>query len=96
MPYAMLIPQTGSPEVLVKQTRPVPTPGAGEILVRNRAAAANFIDTLIRCGDMPEGMMPALPHVPGVEGAGTIEALGEGVKGMATGDRGDGCRCQRL
>ena len=36
---------------------------------------------------MPEGMMPSLPHVPGVEGAGVIEALGDGVEGFTVGDR---------
>lgn len=87
MAYAIEIPQTGGPEVLTKVDRTVPQPGPGEILIRNRVAAVNFIDTIIRRGDMPDGMMPDLPHVPGVEGAGEIAALGEGVNGFAAGDR---------
>ena len=47
----------------------------------------NFVDTIIRRGEMPEGLMPALPHVPGVEGVGVIEALGQGVQDFVVGDR---------
>lgn len=87
MSYAVEITQTGSPEVLNRVVRDVTQPGAGEILIRNHAGAVNFIDTIIRRGEMPEGMMPKLPHVPGVEGAGIVEALGKGVDGFAIGDR---------
>lgn len=86
MSYAVEITKTGGPEVLTKVARDVSQPGAGEILIRNHAGAVNFIDTIIRRGDMPEGMMPDLPHVPGVEGAGIIEAVGDGVDGFAVGD----------
>lgn len=87
MSYAIVIPETGSHHVLSKQDRSIPTPGAGEVLIRNHASAVNFIDTIIRRGDMPKGMMPELPHIPGVEGAGVIEALGAGVDGFGVGDR---------
>ncbi len=87
MSYAIEITQTGGPNVLNKVDRSVPKPAAGEILIRNHAGAVNFIDTIIRRGEMPEGMMPDLPHVPGVEGAGVIEALGDGVEGFNVGDR---------
>ncbi|WP_293574229.1 zinc-binding dehydrogenase [Phaeobacter sp.] len=87
MSHAIVIPEIGAPEVLQSQDMPTPTPGTGEILIRNHAAAVNFIDTIIRRGEMPEGMMPDLPHVPGVEGAGVVEALGDGVDGFAIGDR---------
>lgn len=87
MSYAIVIPETGSHDVLSKQDQSIPTPAAGEILIRNHAAAVNFIDTIIRRGEMPEGMMPELPNVPGVEGAGVVEALGEGVDGFNIGDR---------
>ena len=87
MSFAIVIPETGGPEVLQRQERTLPSPGAGEILIRNYAGAVNFIDTIIRRGEMPEGMMPALPHIPGVEGAGVIEALGAGVEGFALGQR---------
>ncbi|NKW90909.1 zinc-binding dehydrogenase [Rhodobacteraceae bacterium R_SAG9] len=87
MSYAIEISETGHPDVLTKGDRFVPTPAAGEILIRNHSGAVNFIDTIIRRGEMPEGMMPSLPHVPGVEGAGVIEALGDGVEGFTVGDR---------
>ncbi len=87
MPFAIEITQTGKPDVLRETNRATPTPNAGEILIRNKAAAVNFIDTIIRRGEMPEGMMPELPHVPGVEGAGVVVALGEGVEGFSVGDR---------
>ncbi len=87
MSYAIVIPETGDPEVLAKQDQPKPVPGAGEVLIHNHAAAVNFIDTIIRRGEMPEGMMPELPHVPGVEGAGVVEAIGTGVDGFTVGDR---------
>lgn len=85
MPYAMQISTPGTPDVLKKTEITINQPGPGEILIRNRAGAVNFIDSIIRRGDMPQGMMPALPHIPGVEGAGIIEALGDGVKGFTIG-----------
>lgn len=87
MSQAITIPETGAPDVLTRQEQAKPAPNAGEVLIRNHAASVNFIDTIIRRGEMPEGMMPALPHVPGVEGAGVIEALGDGVEGLSVGDR---------
>ncbi|MEM7023399.1 MAG: zinc-binding dehydrogenase [Pseudomonadota bacterium] len=87
MSHVVMIPRTGGPEVLVRTDAPVPSPAAGEILICNHACAVNFIDTIIRRGEMPEGMMPMLPHVPGVEGAGVIEALGAGVEEFRIGDR---------
>ncbi len=84
---AVLIPETGAPEVLQLRDTPLPALKAGEVLIRNYAGAVNFIDTIIRRGEMPEGMMPALPHLPGVEGAGVVEGLGEGVEGITIGDR---------
>ncbi|NOD31557.1 hypothetical protein [Ruegeria atlantica] len=54
MPFAIDITQTGKPNVLRKTNRPAPTPDAGEILIRNKAGAVNFIDTIIRRGEMPE------------------------------------------
>ncbi len=87
MPYAIEITQTGGPEVLRSVGQAVAQPGAREILIRNHAGAVNFIDTIIRRGEMPEGMMPDLPHVPGVEGAGIVEATGKDAVGFAVGDR---------
>ena len=86
MSYAINIPATGSYQVLQRIERDLPIANKSQVLVRNRASAVNFIDTIIRRGEMPAGMMPALPHIPGVEGAGVIEALGEGVEGLEVGD----------
>jgi len=86
MPFSISISRTGNPEVLESTERPALSPGVGEVLIHNHAAAVNFIDTIIRRGDMPPGMMPQLPHVPGVEGAGIVMALGEGVKNIMIGD----------
>lgn len=85
--YGISITATGTPDVLQPVTFDTPAPAAGEVLIRNHAGAVNFIDTIIRRGEMPAGMAPALPHIPGVEGAGVVEALGEGVKGLNVGDR---------
>ncbi len=87
MSYAIKIPQTGGPEVLERSDLAVAQPGEGEILIRNHAGAVNFIDTIIRRGEMPEGMMPDLPLVPGVEGAGIVQAIGADVDGVSVGDR---------
>ena len=77
--------QFGGAEVLELQPVGRPTPRRGEVLVRNHAAAVNFIDTLVRRGAMPPGSVK-LPHVPGVEGAGVVDAVGEGVTSLSAGD----------
>ncbi len=74
---------TGGPEVLVYEEVPRPIPSAGETLVRVEYAGVNFIDTYRRSG----AYKVALPATPGGEGAGTIEAIGPGVEGLAVGDR---------
>lgn len=63
------------------------SPSTGEILIRKQASSVNFIDTIIRRGKIRQDMMSALPHVPGVEGAGIVEALAEGVDDVQFGDR---------
>jgi NADPH2:quinone reductase len=70
---------------VVLAERPVPSPAPGEVLVRIEAAAIGFPDWL-----MTQGLYqakPALPFVPGMEWAGTVAALGQGVVGWAVGDR---------
>ena len=79
---AVVMTETGGPDVLHVEDVPTPTPGAGEVLVAVAAAGVNFIDTYRRDGTYPV----ALPHVPGVEGAGTVAQVGEGVE-LAVGDR---------
>ena len=80
------ITQTGGPEVLQFKTDiPVPTPGEGEVLVKNNLSGVNYIDTYFRTGLYPSPK----PEVLGREGAGTIVAVGPGPnpKGFAVGDR---------
>ncbi len=63
---------------------PTPTPGPGEVRVRVRAAAVNFPDLLMTRGEYQH--RPSLPFVGGMEMAGEIDALGEGVGGWAIGE----------
>ena len=75
--------QSGGPEVLHLADAPTPQPGAGEIRVKNAAVGINFIDTYHRTGlykiPLPSGL--------GQEGAGVVDALGDGVAGFKVGDR---------
>lgn len=80
---AIQVSQTGGPEVLRLQECPTPTPAAGEALVKIFASGVNFIDIYHRTGLYP---LP-LPFTPGVEGAGIVEAVGEGVTSVKPGDR---------
>ena len=75
--------RAGGPEVLEAIDLPVPTPGPGQILVRHHAVGLNFIDTYHRSGLYPMKM----PVVLGLEAAGVVEALGDGVTRFAVGDR---------
>jgi NADPH:quinone reductase-like Zn-dependent oxidoreductase len=77
----------GGPEVLRYEDVDQPVPGAGEVRLRVAATAFNGIDANIRGGNM-QGPIPVdLPHTPGVDVAGTVDALGEGVDNLAVGDR---------
>ena len=75
--------RTGGPEVLEAIDVPLPSPGAGEILIRHQAVGLNYIDTYHRSGLYPL----KLPMVLGLEAAGTVEAVGEGVTRFQLGDR---------
>ena len=75
--------RTGGPEVLEAVDLPVPSPGLGQILVRHQAVGLNFIDTYHRSGLYPMTM----PAVLGLEAAGIVEALGDGVTRFKAGDR---------
>lgn len=83
MPHAIRIHETGGPDVLSWDEISVGEPGPGEIRVRQTAVGLNYIDTYHRSGLYPM----ALPAVIGMEAAGVIEALGDGVSGFAIGDR---------
>ncbi|CDZ95230.1 quinone oxidoreductase family protein [Pseudomonas saudiphocaensis] len=76
--------QHGGPEVLEQIETQIPAPAAGEVRVRNHAIGLNFIDTYFRSGLYAP---PSLPSGLGTEGAGVIEALGEGVDQWQIGDR---------
>jgi NADPH:quinone reductase-like Zn-dependent oxidoreductase len=76
----------GGPEVLRYEDVERPEPAAGEVRVRVAATAFNPVDDGIRGGYLREVFPVALPHVPGIDVAGTVDALGEGVEGVAVGD----------
>ncbi len=76
--------QHGGPEVLEQVDVPAVAPAAGEVRVRNQAIGLNFIDTYFRSGLY---VPPSLPSGLGTEGAGEVEAVGEGVTGFQVGDR---------
>jgi NADPH2:quinone reductase len=79
------IKEPGGPDVLVPETRPVPEPKAGEVLIRIAAAGINRADCLQRMGRYP--MPPGTSDIPGLECAGNIVKLGEGVNGWSVGDQ---------
>ena len=80
---AIVINNNGGPEVLELEERPTPEPGPGQLLVDIGAIGVNYVDIYHREGIVP----PAAPAGAGVEGAGTVVALGEGVSGFSAGDR---------
>ncbi len=85
MMKAILCKALGGPSGLVLEDIPVPEPKPGEVLIRVRAAALNFLDTLILRGKYQ--FKPDLPFSPGSEIAGVVERPGDGVSTLAPGDR---------
>jgi NADPH2:quinone reductase len=81
---AVEITSYGEPEVLKAAERPVPVAGKGEVLIAVKAAGINRPDCLQRRGRYP--VPPGASDIPGLEVAGTIAALGEGVTGWKVGD----------
>jgi NADPH:quinone reductase len=79
---AVLVHETGGPEVLVVRDLPTPDPGPGELLVDVAAAGVNFIDVYYRVGAYPL----QTPFVAGSEGAGVVSAVGSGVTSFRQGD----------
>ncbi|WP_063051957.1 NADP-dependent oxidoreductase [Nocardia arthritidis] len=77
----------GAPDVLRYEDVDEPVPGAGQVRVRVAATTFNGVDGNIRAGFMQGPMPLTLPHTPGVDVAGTIDALGEGVDGLDIGDQ---------
>jgi NADPH:quinone reductase-like Zn-dependent oxidoreductase len=82
---AILFDTFGGPDVLRYADFPDPKPGPGEVIVELRSAAVNHVDIDIREGISRFNF--AMPHIPGVEGAGVVAELGEGVVSLSVGDR---------
>ena len=80
---AVRVHEVGGPEKMRWEETTLPAPGAGQALIRVAAAGLNFIDVYHRTGLYP---VP-LPMTLGLEGAGTVEAVGEGVSAVRPGDR---------
>jgi len=82
---AMSVTQAGDPRVLQLQDLPKPQSGPGEALVRNHTVGVNYADIYMRNGS---ARMPIpFPFTPGIEGAGVVEAVGDGVRDVKPGDR---------
>ena len=84
MSKAIRIHETGGPEVLRWEDVEVGSPGPGQVRLRQTAVGLNYIDTYHRSGLYP---LPALPAVIGMEGAGVVEEIGEGVTNVFPGQR---------
>src|SRR5438067_11262389 len=82
---AIEISQFGGPEVLVPVERPQPNPAAGEVLIKVAAAGVNRPDVMQRRGTYPPP--PGASDIPGLEVAGVVDAIGDGVTGWQRGDR---------
>ena len=82
---AIVIHEFGGPEVLKLEEVPTPKPAAGQVLVRIHGAGVNPYDAYMRAGTY--AVKPPLPYTPGSDGAGIIEAVGNGVKKVKKGDR---------
>ncbi|MFH0179170.1 NADP-dependent oxidoreductase [Streptomyces cacaoi] len=79
--------QYGDPDVLRYEDVEQPNPGAGQVRVRVAATSFNPVDANIRAGFMQGPIPVTLPHTPGIDVSGTVDALGEGVTGIQVGDQ---------
>ena len=84
MPHAIQVYETGGPEVMRFEEVAVGEPGPGQARIRHAAVGLNYIDVYFRTGLYPA---PSVPFSPGMEGAGEILALGDGVTDLEVGDR---------
>jgi len=78
--------QYGGPDVLRYEDVEQPVPGAGEVRLRVAATSYNPVDGGIRGGYLQGPFPVTLPHTPGIDVAGTVDAVGDGVQGFAVGD----------
>jgi len=81
--WRLIVREPGTADAIERENIELPTPGAGELRIRNQAVGVNFIDIYYRTGLYPA---PS-PILMGTEGAGIVEAVGEGVTDFAPGDR---------
>jgi NADPH:quinone reductase-like Zn-dependent oxidoreductase len=84
--FAIQYDRFGGPEVLHLGPADVPAPGPGQVRVRVRATGISPADTGLRSGRTPMSARLPLPHIPGVDAAGVVDAAGDGVDGTAVGD----------
>ncbi|MFV0399322.1 MAG: NADPH:quinone reductase [Oscillospiraceae bacterium] len=82
---AIVVKEFGSEEVLRLTEWEKPNPGPDQVRVEMHAAGINPVETYIRSGNYPA--LPALPYIPGKDGAGVVDAVGEGVSRLKKGDR---------
>jgi NADPH2:quinone reductase len=82
---AIVVHEFGPPEVMKLEEIPTPKPAPGQVVVRIHAASVNPFDTYMRNGTY--AIKPPLPYTPGGEGAGVVDAAGEGVTKVKPGDR---------
>jgi NADPH:quinone reductase len=82
---AIRVHQFGGPEVLKLEEVPTPQPASGQALVKIHASGVNPADTYTRTGTY--AIKPPLPYTPGIEGAGVVDSVGDGVKNVKVGDR---------
>ncbi len=79
--------QYGGPDILRYEDVEQPVPGAGQVRIRVAATSFNGVDATIRGGFMQGPIPVRLPHTPGIDVAGTVDALGAGVTGVQVGDQ---------
>jgi len=82
---AILVKEFGDPEVMQLTEKTIPDPGPSQIVVKVEAIGVNPVDTYIRSGLYP--LLPELPYTPGLDAAGIVSAVGEGVSHWKAGDR---------
>jgi len=84
--FAVQFDRFGGPEVLHLGTSAAPRPGPGQIRINVQAAGVSPVDAGVRSGRSPISARLRLPHIPGVDAAGVVDEIGDGVTGVAVGD----------
>ncbi len=84
MTHAIRVHDYGGPEALQWEEVEVGDPGPGEVRIKQTAIGLNYIDVYLRTGLYPQDQ---LPFIPGMEGAGVVTAIGEGVRDLKVGRR---------